>query len=79
MKVQFVFNNDIWQPIEIEVAEKLTAKQAADIENYIFDKMEKWEEETGDMSEFDFYECCCNAVKKYAKLATNEVIKTFYF
>ena len=83
MKVQFCFNcvgprtNDLIA--EFEVAEAPTEEQCKAIEDYIFDEMDKWEEENeGDFAEFDYWTVCLEAASRNLKLVDNPVVKTFY-
>lgn len=80
MRVQFVIKNDINNTIDIEVASIPTEEQVREIENEIWAAMEEYEEETGDseMEDFDYYECCYEAIKKVMGVKHNRVIRTIY-
>lgn len=64
MRIQFVLGTDMENTVDIEVAEVPTEEQVKAIEDEIFNTMDKWEEENGDFSEFDYYMCCYDAVQK---------------
>ena len=55
-----------------------TEEQAKAIEDEIFNTMDKWEEENGDFSEFDYYMCCYDAVQKHIHTAENRIVRTIY-
>ena len=78
MRLQFVINNDIYNTIDIDVLRKPTEEESRAIENEIYDIMDLYEEENGDFSAFDYYDCVYSVVEKYVPLAENEVVKTFY-
>lgn len=78
MRLQFVINNDIYNTIDIDVLRKPTEKEAEKIEGEISDIMDFYDEENDDFSDFDYYGCIYEVVKKYVPLAENEVVKTFY-
>ena len=78
MRIQLVLGTDMENTVDIEVAEVPTEEQAKAIEDEIFNTMDKWEEENGDFSEFDYYMCCYDAVQKHMSIAENRVVRTIY-
>jgi hypothetical protein len=83
MKVQFCYesasptwSNDI--VAEFDVAEMPTDEQCKAIEDEVYDKMNKWDEEHDDFIAFDYWNVCYQAVKKHLKIVDNQVVKTFY-
>lgn len=78
MKIQFVFGNDLENVFDIDVAEAPTEEQANAIEQEIQKRMGDYEKEYGDFENFNYYECCYDAVMKYMHIAENRVVKTFY-
>ena len=64
---------------EFEVCAQPTEEQCELIENYIFDAKEKWAEENDDdMSGFDYWEVCLEALCKCDLVVENPVVKTLY-
>lgn len=78
MRIQFVLGTDMENTVDIEVAEVPTEEQVKAIEDEIFNTMDKWEEENGDFSEFDYYMCCFEAVQKHIHTAENRIVQTIY-
>ena len=71
------FNDDVIA--EFDVAEEPTREQCGAIGDEIFEAVDNWyEENNGDMSEFDYWGVCFEAVKKHLKIVDNPVVKTFY-
>ena len=78
MRVQFCHNCTEEFVAEFEVANEPTKHQCEAIEDEIYKAMDEWEEEHGDFEDFDYWECCYNALNKYVSIVANPVIKTFY-
>jgi hypothetical protein len=80
MKIQFIKPYSYDDVIaEFEIAEEPADWQCKAIEDEIFKAVDNWyEENNGDMSEFDYWGVCFEAAKKYLKLVDNPVVKTFY-
>lgn len=84
MKIQFCrelfdprFNDDVIATFD--VAEEPTDEQCKAIEDEIFEAIDKWyEENDGDMSEFDYWGVCFEAARKHLKIVDNPVVHTFY-
>ena len=86
MKIQFCFNcfggsynggNDIIA--EFDVAGAPTEEQCGAIDEYIMNELDKWAAENDDdFSDFDYWDVCCSAARKYLMLVDNPVVKTFY-
>lgn len=84
MKIQFCserfdprFHDDVIA--EFEVKEEPAEWQCKAIENDIFEAIDQWyEENNGDFSEFDYWDVCFEAARKYLKLVDNPVVHTFY-
>ena len=55
MRIQFVLGTNVENTIDIEVTEVPTEQQVKAIEDDIYNRMDKWEEENGDFAEFDYY------------------------
>ena len=78
MRIQFVFNMDICNTVDIDVAEVPTDEEAKAIEEEVCAAMDAWEEEYGDCAEFDFYKACFDAVIRHTHIAYNPVVRTIY-
>lgn len=78
MRIQFVLGTNVENTIDIEVAEVPTEQQVKAIEDDIYNRMDKWEEENGDFAEFDYYMCCYKAVEKHMQIAENRIVRTIY-
>jgi hypothetical protein len=78
MRVQFCTGGPYDVIAEFDVTEMPTEEQCKIIEDEIYEAMEKWEEETGDIDGFDYWGVCYAAVKKHLKIVDNQVVKTFY-
>ena len=78
MRIQFVLGTNVENTIDIEVAEVPTEQQVKAIEDDIYNRMDKWEEENGDFAEFDYYMCCFEAVQKHIHTKENRIVRTIY-
>lgn len=78
MRIQFCHNCTEDFVAEFEVAKAPTPFEADLIYGYIYREMGKWEEEHEDFAEFDFWQCCYDAVSKVIKILDNPVVTTFY-
>jgi hypothetical protein len=79
MRIQFCHNCTEDFVAEFEVASEPTKSQCEAIEDEIYKTMGEWEEEhDGDFEDFDFWDCCYNALNKYVPIVANPVVKTFY-
>lgn len=64
---------------EFDVAEIPTDEQCNEVQEYIFNKAEKWRSKRGDISGFDFVQCCKNACKACGiEIIENPSEVTFY-
>lgn len=77
MRIQFVRDNyaDV---VELEVKEMPTEEEVDRIYDDIYAAMEQYEEENGDMEDFDFWVCCRSAASNHIQIVSNPVVKTFY-
>lgn len=77
MKVQFVYNNyeDI---VEFDVTRVPTDAEVEAVYNSVYDEIEAFKERCDDYYDFDFWDCCRNAVMKHLDFKDNSVVKTFY-
>ena len=78
MRIQFVLGTNVENTIDIEVTEVPTEQQVKAIEDDIYNRMDKWEEENGDFAEFDYYMCCYESVEKHMQIAENRIVRTIY-
>jgi hypothetical protein len=78
MRIQFCHNCTEDFVAEFEVASKPTEFQVDAIYNEIYKAMDEWEEEYGDFVDFDWWDCCYNALNKHIPIVSNPVVKTFY-
>lgn len=78
MRIQFCHNCTEKFIAEFEVADMPNQEQCEAIEDEIYKAMGAWEAEHGDFEEFDFYECCHDALQKHILICINPVVKTFY-
>lgn len=79
MKLEFIFNNDIWNPICIDVNEAPTKDQCQNIEWEIYKALDKLEEDDEEVNSEVLNDICYAVVLKHLHIARNPVIKTFYF
>ena len=77
MRIQFVRDNYA-DMVELEVNKVPTEEEANKIYDDIYASMEQYEENGGDMDDFDFWTCCRNAASKHIQIVSNPVVKTFY-
>lgn len=80
MKIQFIKPYSYDDVIaEFEIADEPTNEQCEAIEYEIFKAIDDWyEENNGDMNEFDYWVVCLEAARKHLKIVDNPVVKTFY-
>ena len=71
MKLQFVFNDDIWGPVNVDVVEIPTDEIINSIENDILELIRLYESTNGELDFIDFNDICYEAV-------SNNVAKTIY-
>lgn len=78
MKLQFVFNDDIWGPVNVDVVEIPTDEIINSIENDILELIRLYESTNGELDFIDFNDICYEVVGRYCKLDFNNVAKTIY-
>lgn len=77
MKVQFIRGN-YNEIVEFDVAAVPTTEEMNLIYADIYHEIDKYEEEYGDLEDFDFWQCCYCATNRHVGVLNNPVVKTFY-
>lgn len=78
MKLQFVFNDDVWSPVNVDVVQIPTDEIINSIENDILELIRLYESTNGELDFIDFNDICYEVVSRYCKLDFNNVAKTIY-
>ena len=79
MRIQFCRKYSEEIAAEFEVATAPTREQCEDIEDDLYAMVGEWEDEhNADIDDYDFWECCYNALNKHIPIVENPVVKTFY-
>ena len=79
MRIQFVIGCDMENTIDIYVKRTPEKREVEAIEKEIYKHIDEYEENNnGDFYDFNYYDCVCEAVKKYIPIAENPVIATIY-
>lgn len=79
MKIRFCHNCTNELIAEFEVERQLSQEESNAIDEYIARKMDEWESHEGDFAEFDFWQCCHDAVEKRVKIIPlTSADQTFY-
>ena len=78
MRLQFVIKNNFDNPIDINISREITDEEYELIQNEIYNNIDSYEEENGDLDGFDWYDCIYNAVEKYISIKTIPIERIFY-